>query len=279
MIYKVNNSHEMFYKRGDYVEPLKCNQPLVVVVDPGKTNMAVVVGTVTGQIKIIFELKGKDANYKAMDTTDYCLEFIRFLKDYLKECKVVIFGQEAAITKKGLEYHHSAMVLTEIRAQLINLSVELTDNKSIQINNWTWKSNILPQGYRGIYDKGSHRFLSKLDPSFASYSHDVTDVVCMYQYLINTYTKDIIIRCHEVQEAQVPYNLVFIEKDMVPSDVKYFQYNNEFSPSQNAAYFINNCKGTGACQIDINSISMEDIYKHSLGLYSDSEVYMYVKRG
>src|SRR5690606_35683300 len=117
MLYRVNNSDQMYYDRTMYTPPLEIEQELVIVFDPGKTNMAMIVGTVTGESLMVLEFSVKNTNGKAMDTTDYCLEFMQFIRDLLKHCKVYCFGQEQAILpnqygkgknhKKGMDFYHS----------------------------------------------------------------------------------------------------------------------------------------------------------------------------
>jgi hypothetical protein len=288
MLYKVNNSEQMFYERGLYTPPLDISQELIIVFDPGKTNMAMIIGTITGEIIMVLEFSGKHINNRAMDTTDYCLEFMQFIRDLLKHCKIFKFAQEKAILpnsygkggnhKKGMDHYHSQMVLTEIRANLIMLSVEMTGDKPEQINNMEWKGKILPDGYRGRDEKGSKRFISEVNPMLSMYSHDVTDCICMYLFMVQKISDKIVITCDRPEKARFPYAFSIVDERMIPKDVKYFRFNDTFSCDDNASYFVNHVNLVGACKLPLNLISLEDLYRYAHGLFSDSVPYMLVRR-
>ena len=93
-----------------------------------------------------------------MDTTVYCEEVRQFLKQYLVNANIYFVGVEQAITKKGMEHHHSNMVLTEIRGNILNFFLDQYNVRVTEINNWSWKAGVLPKGYRGKFEKGSKKW-------------------------------------------------------------------------------------------------------------------------
>jgi hypothetical protein len=279
---RINNGNNVQYDYGDYVEPLNEEQELLVVADPGKTNMAMVIGNIYGEVLRIYEFSGV-----GMDTSLYCREFRRYVMSLLGNCKVFEFAQEKAILKdgemkEGYKYYTSNMVLTEIRAILIDLAYELTGKKSYEINNWSWKFDVLPKGFRGKYQKGSLLWLSQINPMFAEYKDDVTDVICMYMYRATRLTKTVPIFCGVIQKQRYDYNITYVGQEVFKSDnenMLLFRYNPKFSCQENAIYFSNHTSKIGMAEVPMEYLKLEDLYKYKgINLYPDSKVFLLVKR-
>lgn len=282
MLYKINNSPQYEYIHGNYIPPMKAPpDELLVVFDPGKTNMAMIVGTIYGEIVAILEFSGKSAyNGLAIDTTDYCLDFMAFVKGMLADCKIRQFSQEKAILKNvpGYQHFNSQMVLTEIRANLIMLSVDMTGKKPREINNQEWKGAILPPGFNKRGEKGSKEFMKVYAPEFASYSHDVTDVICMYLYEVKKIQEKEGILCNKTEKPRYDMDIAIYDKVILPSDIKLFQFNDEFSCLDNATFYANRSDVLGACKLPRELISLDDLYKYAHYMFTDSDPYLLVKR-
>lgn len=259
-----NMEEEFFFFEGDYVEPLECDEPVLVVTDPSKQNMALLVGTLY-QTQVIYEFSGKDYNGKAIDTVDYCLQVREFITKLLANCRILEFSQEEAIDKGGLQYFKSSLVLRDIRAFSIVTAKDLTGKKPHFINNWTWKTDVLPDGYRGQKEKGSKRYLADfVDPIYAEYTDDVTDVICMYLHRRKVYLKDAKIRCVRSEDKKNKYNYFITDISNMKSNMQEFQYNSNFSLTDNLNYFTNRAKGAGYARIDLSKVSPIEMVGHSL---------------
>lgn len=261
---QINLDAPFMYAAGGKVPAFGYKGDLVVTTDPGKRNMAMVVGTVFGTRLAILQFRapGRDNSNSA-----YCHDFKCFLREYLKGCRVHAFVIEEAISKKGMNHHYSSMVLTEIRANLIDLSFELTGKEAIQVNNWSWKFAILPDGYRSQSEKGSARYFRDI---YAQYGNaDVTDSIAIFCYAVQKFcppqfaiVPDAL--APEVPVAQFNYRL-FPAGFPIPRDARRFHYEQGLTLQQNLAYFINRTWERGVATVPVESLTMEDIYEHAVG--------------
>lgn len=259
-----NCTNTFYFHYGDYVEPLECDEPVLVVSDPSKQNMALLVGTLYKK-KVIYEFSGKDDNDRAIDTVDYCMEIREFMTKLLCKCRILEFSQEEAIDKKGLQYFKSSLVLRDVRAFSIVTSLDLTGKKPYFINNWSWKSDILPDGYRSQKEKGSVRYLADfVDPVYATYSDDVTDVICMYLHRRKAWLKNSKIFCVKQEATNTEYKYFITDRSHVTNNMTEFRYNSKFSLIDNLNYFTNRAKGAGYATLDLSKVSPIEMVNHCL---------------
>lgn len=264
---KINNGHSWFWTHGQDVPELNVSTDVMVAIDPSKSNMAIIVGTLAGQELALLELSGNDSSFydKAMDTTDFTLEVCDFLRQYLKNATVDIIGIEQHILKKGVQYYNSMTVLTEIRAALINLALDLTKKRAWEINNSAWKGAILPDGYRGHGYKGSLRYLREKDPfKYDDYSDDATDVTCIFMYMVKEYSKKNggRIKCLGSEKPVGNLSIAIMSGFHVPQGAPEFEYNPQFSIKENAIYFANRSQQSGVSYIPLHAIKVEDVYTY-----------------
>ena len=272
MLVQVNNGPITYFSRGDYVEPLRVSGDVVICIDPSKTNMACLIGSPFGEVYSIVEFSGNNRRKgPTMDTTDYCSDFVDYLRQYLKNVNVYDAAVEKAITKRGMEHHHSNMVLTEIRGKILGFFSEEFGirDKRVEVNNYSWKSAILPQGYRGHGEKGSKRYIEDRFPGspFCYYFEaDATDVLCIYWYKIKSYKDTYQIVCNKKEELLHPINIGIYPQymDNVPN-MRKFKYNNHFSLSDNVAFYSNRSATTGIAEVKVQDLSYEEIYKYACG--------------
>ena len=280
---RIDNDKEFLTDGTFGMNPLKSEVPVFVVTDPGKTNMAVIVGTVTGKILRLYEFSGKD-----MENAFYCAEFKRYLLAVLQDCAIEEFAQEQPILKMDngkkdvkpeFKQFHSQMVLTEIRSHLRDLAIQMTTKLPHEINNMAWKKAILPDGYRSQSEKGSHRYQSDINPMFADYTHDATDAICMYNYMVNKYLEAHKMSCIKSEEATNKYSCVIISEKQLPANYRKFEFNQNFSVEDNAVYIAN--RFTGICISPLNlqmNISAEEYFKYTSGFLTlDSKDYLLVR--
>lgn len=291
---RVNNGRSSWYDTNTYVEPLIGNQPLIVAIDQSKTNCAIIVGTTDRKVIHIAEASGNDPEFyeRAGDTTTFCVELTDYLAKLLGRSTIHGMWQEKPIFKdndskwykgkkeRGDGYSHfkSQLVLTEIRAALLNFSIKLTGEPSKEVINTEWKGKILPDGYRGQKEKGSWRYLSQLDPKWINYTDDVTDALCIYLYAIATMGPAPIGICNEVEKPVYNYILSIVDSCAVPKTAVHFQVNSNMTCEDNAIYFSNRASGLGAAKLDVMKIPIKEIYTYAVNLYTMSEPYLLVKR-
>ena len=272
---RINNGRDHFYTMNKSVEPIVCSQQIVLVIDPSKSNMGVKIGTVSGKELELLEFSGAKCgpDGRSMDTLTYCHEFRQYLKQRLKGCKIRLIAQEKTIMKKGNDASFiSNRVLNDIRTQIDEMSLEMTGRRPEEINNWAWKKAILPDGYRGQQIKGSKIWLSTLDKKYRDYSDDLTDVICIFMYVISTLTDDKDIYCDEAEETTEKYIYMLTDANTIPTGVKPFAYNRDYGVTHNCNYYINRTQKTGYALVDIDDLRPVEIIGHATKLTTYSRV-------
>lgn len=263
---QINLNAPFEYHIGQQVPKFNFCGDLVAAIDPGKTNMAMVVGTTFGTRLCILQFRAPGAAY---DNSDYCQDFKEYISKYFSGCHFKAFGIEKAISKQGMNYHHSSMVLTEIRANLIDLAFELTGSKPIEINNWSWKYATLPDGYRSQSEKGSARLLSSV---YAAYGNaDVTDAICMYDYLVKQVPTPVTIKPDRAEQPLANYKAYILPAGNPASKTaRRFTYEPGLSFEENCAYFINRTWEAGVAALNVDDLTLQDIYSHAVGFMTES---------
>ena len=258
---QINLNQPFEFRAGQKLKPFNFCGDIVVAVDPGKTNMAMTVGTPFGTQLCILQFRAPGHAY---DTSDYCHDFKDFLTRYFAGCNFAHFGIEQAISKKGMNHHHSSMVLTEIRANLIDLAFTLTGAKPIEINNWAWKYAILPDGMRSQSEKGSARFLPDVYRRYGN--ADVTDAICMYRYIVEKHCGPYVIFPNRSEQPLSSYKVFIVPMgSKVASTARRFQYEKALSLEENCVFFANRTWEKGVTVVDVDSLSLDEMYKYATG--------------
>lgn len=255
---QINLNEPFEFSAGDRLPAFAFTGDVVVAVDPGKTNMAMTVGTPDGDRLVILQFRAPGSAY---NNSKYCHDFKDFLRRYLEDCNILCFGIESAISKRGMNHHHSSMVLTEIRANLIDLAYDLTGKPATEVNNWSWKHAILPEGYRSQSEKGSARYYDELYNAYGN--ADVTDSVCIYEYVIKTYCGIYTIQPNAVEKPLSSVHILIRPLGFGQKVTKRFVYNSSLSLQENAVYFANRTWRKGAAIVDIDKLSLEEIYSYT----------------
>lgn len=274
-----------WYALGDSVEPLRTPSPCIMVIDPSKSNMAIIISEHSGRDIAQIELSGNDKDFfdKAMDTTDYCITFTKFLEDLTRLINITQVYVEQHIIKsysndgKPQSNFMSTTVLTEIRAHILKFALDISQKKAIEVNNKTWKGAILPDGYRGNNYKGSYKWLCELDPKYRNYTDDMTDAICLKAYVFKTYFSTQQIKCVSSERADYEFKATIIDRAQLTGEgYNWFAYNNNFSIEENAIYYLNRTKVPGVCEL--RNPSIPDLYKYGGELFPDSLPVLLVHR-
>lgn len=254
MTYRIKNGYKITMRPDTQLPILEYTGNVIVAVDPSKSNMGVVIGTDAGKLLTFIEISGTGT-----DTTEYCQDFKRFLKHYLQKCKIVLVGIEQAVQYKGYDYYKSQMVLTEIRAGLLAFFLEEYKIKAREINNYSWKGAILPDGYRGHKEKGSKRWLA--EKGITDVSDDITDAICIFLYLRSFVENPEVLECTMGEQAVTHYELAIVPYDFEVSGVKQvFEANPDVDLRGNIGYFTNHSMGTYALIAPVTLLDLETIY-------------------
>lgn len=269
------------------LRPMQYSGEVVVVFDPSKSNMAMVVGTPAGDILNTIEFSGNNRKRgPVMDTTLYCEEVRAFLKIYLSKVNLFCVAVEQAITPKNGAFHHSNMVLTEIRANLLNFFLDTFGISVIEVNNWAWKHAVLPEGYRSPFEKGSKKWFVQTmsDSPYAHYFEaDMTDCICIYWYIISTKCSTYKCYCNraEVCESEIMYFYTPISNN-ITDDMQEMAYNSRFSLSENMSFYANRVLGYFYMKVPIDAVDIVDVYNKTVSYeydnLHDSEVKVVAKR-
>jgi hypothetical protein len=245
------------------VYPIESKLPVLVVCDQSKSGYAVKVGDISGRTLRLFEMSGT-----GMSTEEFCDEFSDYLKRLLAMVKIDGFFVEKMILKKGMGYYHSSETLHDVRVMTKLLCESLTGKPPEEINNQEWKSNILPKGYRSRSEKGSLRYLRDVNPAeYALSSDNITDVVCMFDYVMLLRHRGQILQCHGSEPSTYNSEIYIVSADdqLMQLQCNVFKYNPDFSVTENASYFVNRIPVLGIAEIPISQMSLEDIYKYARG--------------
>lgn len=255
---------------GDVVHPMDYSGDVVVVFDPSKTNMAMVVGTPDNVILNAIEFSGNNRGRgPVMDTTRYCEEVRNFLSIYLSKVKLYLVGVEQAITKRGLQYHHSSMVLNEIRGILLNFFPEKFNIRVVEVNNWSWKFGVLPDGYRSKYEKGSKKWFKQCMPNspYSNYFEaDMTDCICIYWYLIKKNCANYSCYCNQYEQGTSDYIDYYVPlENSITNDMREVTFNPRFTVEDNINFYVNRIIGFFFMVVDVDKLNVPDMYGKSAG--------------
>lgn len=250
----------------DKVKPLQYTGDVVIVFDPSKTNMAMVIGTPDKEILNILEFSGNNRTKgPAMDTTLFCEQVKCFLSQYLQYANIYKVCVEKTILPKGEKAHyHSVTVLNEIRSALLSFFYERFQMKVMEVNNWAWKSAILPDGYKSKYEKGSKRFFTDYfgDTEYAHYyAADVTDCICMYWYVCSNSCADYSVYCNRIEQSFTGYTYTYVPANSaVCNNLREVVMNKRFSLEDNLSYYSNRILVPFFMEVETEDVSTSDVY-------------------
>lgn len=267
-----NNKSAYFWSRSCDVQPLNYHGEVVIVFDPSKTNCAMFIGTPTGEEIYTIEFSGNNRRRGPVeDTTMYCAELRAFLSQFLQNVTVYVAAIEQAILVKNSERkknfnYNTTMTLTEIRSTLCGFFIDQFNVKVLEINNWSWKSHVLPQGYRSQSEKGSKRFIRDYYPDSPLnyyFEADMTDCYCIYLFVVDSFCSNYTVFCNKVEVCNYKLETWLCPVSMpletsMPSAV----YNDRYSLEDNLAYYANRIAKPFVMRIPVNILELQNIYGH-----------------
>lgn len=270
------NSYD--YSTNSTIVPLKSELPVIVAIDPSKSNLGLVVGDISGHFLGLYEVSGS-----GKDTTKFCLLLMKFLALKLSELDIALFGQEKVILGDA---YQSMVILNEIRSYVkmtADQYLRIAPSKIIEVNNFAWKSAMLPAEYRKKkYKKGSLAYIKAAFPYLQSISDDLTDAMCIYQYLKEEYERKNPIYCVRSETCNEKLNVFIVPKASIQEDkVYWFQFNKSFSLQDNIAFYGNRSTRIGCCQIPIKCLEIDDLYRYTCMVdhnTDESDIYLLIRR-
>ena len=150
---------------------------------------------------------------------------------------------------------------------------DMTGRTPRKINNWEWKSHILPEQFRTReHEKGSKDWCAYLGNRWADRKDDVCDAYCIGLYLVSTVN---ITPYHDIVDT-IPSNVdyeygIFPKAFPVPTNAKNFIIKNEDTLSHNietVSMKIDKSQ-SGVFEFPITRLISDDIYGNRIQ-YSDT---------
>lgn len=248
---------------------------IIIAIDSSKSNTGMIVGTPDGFILDDFEIDGAGS---LVDVYDLCADTRKFLKTIFRNARIRFIGIEDIITKaeknskgavyKGMEIHKSRAAITAVFNNFIFSFEEFYNIRPTPINNWAWKSDILPEEYRTReHDKGSKDYFNDVGGRWAGRKDDVTDAVCIFYHILRTFKISVVEELREIIPPTSPYQYMIVPESFpITSAAKEFSINIEAPFNQIVASISAKLSDgrMGYFKTPIGSIPLEDIYSEHL---------------
>lgn len=284
-------------KNGKPYEPVPeyTQQRIIIAIDSSKTNSCMTVANEYGVRLDDFELRGEPKD----DVLQQCIWERQCLSVILEHSTPWIVGIEDIITKKeytssdgkkvskfsaGLEIHQSRFKITAVFMSFVIFFQDKFDITPELVNNWSWKSTVLPEEYRTReHNKGSLDWHRDRGTRLANRTDDVTDCDCILEYLKITHKITGEQHISDVAESTThKYFLIICSaKSDTGGSVK-FSDNNKIKFEDKIAYMLNRLeiKEVGCCLVETRSLTPQQIYTHCMGRFEKKEerVYICVRR-
>ena len=270
MLVVERNQTYVTWNLGDSVHPLEYTGDIVITFDPSKTNTAMIIGTPDKEVLNVLEFSGNNRSRgPVIDTTLFCEQVKQFLRQYLCHANLYKVGIEKTILPRGKKAnYHSVTVLNEIRSNLLSFFLEQFQMHVIEINNWSWKSAMLPEGYRSPYEKGSKRYFTTFMPDSEwskYYEADVTDCLCMFWYMCEKSCADYTVYCNRVEQSFTGYTYTYVPADsIICSDLRAVAFNDRFSLEDNLSFYSNRILVPFYLEVDSSILDFRDVYGKSM---------------
>lgn len=259
--------------------PLFEGQEIAIGIDASKSNTGIAVGDMSGELLHWIEFNGKEDGTTEYDALRLCKEHRDVLKVLLKGANVRIVGIEDIITKvtkgreTGMTVHSSRFKITCVFASFIAFFQDNVGVTPTLINNWTWKSHILPAKYRAKdIGKGSLAYFRDIGSPLGYCSDDVTDAYCILLYLYQTAKIEIGTRIKGTEVSKKMHKAVLIsDAENFKMDARNFILNPEMTLDQNITAISNNVETIGKARVKVKDLELSDIYKYCSGKFNQYE--------
>lgn len=273
------------------VKPEYTGKDVIIAIDSSKTNSCIFVADKYGNVLDDYELRGKPED----NVLDQCYRERQFLSTLFSGANIILGGIEDIVTKKekgeiskGMQEHESRFKITAIFMSFISYFQDHHNYTLELLNNWSWKSNTLPEEFRsGEYagdKKGSLAYHKHLHTKYANRKDDVTDAYQMLQYLkkIHNITDAIVIDGpKELTKHKNSYWVFSRSADV--AGTRQFICNNEEYTIKDIIPFMTNRLTTnqvGYCILPTHLFTISDIYSMCAGAFNvyEKELILAVKR-
>lgn len=263
------------------------NMEIIVAIDSSKRNSAFTVLDMAGNVLDVWEFNGKDDGTRLEDTLTLCHVERKALHQIFRGSKPQIVGIENIITKNideqvqegksknGMTEHESRFKITAVFNSFISFFQDDFGITPELVNNWAWKSDVLPAQFRKReVGKGSLAYFKSINSPYANYSDDATDSLCIGEHLCRVHK---IIRATRIEAAQSPLypTMMFLVKVGMPMKhrQKLFIYNSNLSLKQNADVIGNLIKEdeVGVTAFPTALLTWEEIYEYCKGDFNVCE--------
>lgn len=260
-------------KNGEFVHeylPSYQGQHIVIAIDSSKTNSAMIVGTPKGRVLDDYEISGSGTD---IDVYDLCKYARKQLKSLFDGAKILFVGIEDIITKKsngynaGLEIHQSRAKITAVFNNYVFLFQEYFDIMPEFINNWAWKSTVLPEAYRTKqHKKGSKDWLKSIGHEYGKRKDDVTDAFCIFMYITKTRKFRVVDNITSVCPTHKEFIYQIYSENFDMPGSRWFNICNNDTLEHNISTVVEKCsKGEVAMfKFPINKLSIDLIYSDKL---------------
>ena len=260
-------------KNGEFVQdytPSYQGQHIVIAIDSSKTNSAIIVGTPKGRVLDDYEIGGSGTDVDVYDLCKYARKQLRMLFD---GAKILFVGIEDIITKKqngfsaGLEIHQSRAKITAVFNNYVFLFQDYFAIMPTFINNWAWKSTILPDAYRTKqHKKGSKDWLKSIGHEYGNRKDDVTDAFCIFMYICRTHKFKVVDNITTVCPTHKDFIYQIFPENYDMVGAKWFNICNKESLEHNLSTVAERCaKGEVAMfKFPIERIPIDVIYSDKL---------------
>lgn len=266
-------------------QPRYSGKRIIIAIDSSKTNSAIAVGDEFGELLDWIELNGSADGTTLEDTLRLCKEERDILREIFRGSKPILVGIEDIITKNsktghqnGMTVHQSRFKITAVFMSFISFFQDEFNILPELVNNWSWKSAILPEVYRTTaYKKGSQAYLSGVNPKFIGCTDDVTDVVCILMYLKKIHKIETVYPVTGIEVKKREGVAVFVSNERAKNYKRIeFSYNKQLTLKQNVTFMLNRVKEGFVCSaiVDVEWLSLEDIYKLAVGTFDRENKYV-----
>lgn len=278
MILSINNQRVY-----DIIQPRYAGKELIVAIDSSKSNSAIAVADNRGNLIDYLELNGKTDGTTEEDTLHLCQTERETLKVIFQGAKFKYVGIENIITKRvqgrsGMTEHESRFKITAVFMSFIAFFQDNFDITPELINNWSWKSAILPEQFRHKdVGKGSLAYFKSINSKYKYCTDDVTDAICILMYLCKIHSVKTGIEIKEPELSSFKHKVFLTCKSFKTNrNEELFYVNENLTLEQNVSTMSsrigNDPHRVAVAEIRTAWVSWDDLYKYCCGTFGKREL-------
>lgn len=258
--------------------PLFEGENIFVAIDSSKRNSAFAVGNLSRKVLHYVEFDGKDDGTSERDTLVLCLKQRQALSKLFQGANVKVVGIEDIVTKHkvgtrdGMTEHTSRFKITAVFMSFISFFQDTFGITPELVNNWLWKSTVLPEEFRkDTYRKGSLAYFKAIGSIYQNCSDDVTDALCILEFLYREHHIENIQEIKEPELKTCDYDIFLVPSDkQFKHKVVLYRFNPSLALEQNATVMCNGIKENeiAVAMVGIQNLSLREIYTFCKGRFA-----------